>query len=116
VEIVLNGILKKNNINNRQAAFYSGSYDPWNRCMTISQDDRNALCELRLEQMRTAAHSCKLLLENGDMQGTANRMYYAVFYAISALAISQGKSFSKHGTLIGWFNKDFVLTGVFDRS
>jgi uncharacterized protein (UPF0332 family) len=84
--------------------------------MIIDSDDRKELCRLRLQQMRTAATSFGLLLSNGDLQGAANRLYYAVFYALSALAVSEGKSFSKHGMLIGWFNKEYVLTGSVDRS
>lgn len=84
--------------------------------MTIQSDDRQVLCRMRLEQMRVSANSCKVLLENEDLQGAANRLYYAVFYALSALAVSSAISFSKHGTLIGWFNKEYVLTGKVDRS
>jgi uncharacterized protein (UPF0332 family) len=84
--------------------------------MTISQEDRSALVQLRLEQMRTAARSCRVLLEAGDLQGAANRLYYSVFYTISALALIYEKSFAKHGALIGWFNKEFVNVGKIDRS
>jgi uncharacterized protein (UPF0332 family) len=84
--------------------------------MTIQPEDRKPLCRYRLEQMRTAATSFSLLLEKGDLQGATNRLYYAVFYGISTLAIFRGRNFAKHGSLIGWFNKEFVLTGLFDRS
>ena len=84
--------------------------------MTISQEDRATLVRLRLEQMHTAARSCRVLLEAGDLQGAATRLFYSVFYAISAAALMREKSFSKHGALIGWFTREFVATGIIDRS
>jgi uncharacterized protein (UPF0332 family) len=66
--------------------------------------------------MEVAKDSFKLLLNNGDLQGAANRLYYAVFYALSTLALSLGHSFSKHGSLIGWFNREYVITDRIPRS
>lgn len=83
--------------------------------MTLSLEDRTVLVRFRFEQMDTAAESCRLLLGTGDLQGAANRLYYSVFYAISALALMNEKNFSKHGALIGWFNKEYVGTGKIDR-
>jgi uncharacterized protein (UPF0332 family) len=84
--------------------------------MIIRSEDRKTLSKYRLEQMRTAAASFRILLQTGDLQGATNRLYYAVFYGISTLAVSRGRNFSKHGSLIGWFNREFVLPGLFDRS
>jgi uncharacterized protein (UPF0332 family) len=48
------------------------------------------------------------------LPGAVNRIYYSMFYALSALAISEGFTSGKHGQLIGWFNKHFVKTGIVD--
>lgn len=42
-----------------------------------------------------------------------NRAYYAFFYAVMALGLSEGFITSKHSELRGWFNKTFIKTGVF---
>ncbi|VEN74433.1 conserved hypothetical protein [Candidatus Desulfarcum epimagneticum] len=39
-----------------------------------------------------------------------------MFYAVSALGTRHGFATSKHGQLIGWFNKEFIKTGVFKRN
>jgi hypothetical protein len=44
-----------------------------------------------------------------------NRVYYSMFYALSALAIAEGFQTGKHAQLIGWFNKTFIKTGKVDR-
>jgi uncharacterized protein (UPF0332 family) len=35
-----------------------------------------------------------------------------MFYVVSALAIKNKFETSKHGQLIGWFNKEFITTGI----
>jgi uncharacterized protein (UPF0332 family) len=84
--------------------------------MNLSADNRKTLIRHRMDQMRTAARSSRVLLNEADMQGAANRLYYSIFYAISALALAREKSFSKHGALIGWFYGEYVNTGKFDAS
>ena len=37
-----------------------------------------------------------------------------MFYAVAALALKHKFETSKHTQLIGWFNKEFVKTGVYD--
>ena len=43
-----------------------------------------------------------------------NRIYYSIFYLLSALAIQHQFETSKHQQLIGWFNKSSVSTGLFN--
>jgi uncharacterized protein (UPF0332 family) len=40
-----------------------------------------------------------------------NRLYYACFYAVSALLIRVGLSSSKHAGVRGLFNRQYVKTG-----
>lgn len=43
-----------------------------------------------------------------------NRVYYGMFYALSAFALKKGFASSKHQPLISWFNQGFVKTGRVD--
>ena len=49
------------------------------------------------------------------LQSAQNRLYYAIFYAVSALAKSQGFITSKHSQLLGWFNREYVKTELFPK-
>ena len=40
------------------------------------------------------------------------RLYYACFYAVSALLVTRGTSTSKHGHLRALLHRDFVKTGL----
>ncbi|MDX2135267.1 MAG: HEPN domain-containing protein [Saprospiraceae bacterium] len=80
----------------------------------ISPEQRQELIRMRLEQAHATARSAELLFDNGDARGALNRLYYSMFYAVSALALRDNFQTSKHGQLLGWFNKNFVKTGVFE--
>jgi uncharacterized protein len=41
-----------------------------------------------------------------------NRLYYACFYAVSALLVTRGISTSRHGHLRSLLHRDFVKTGL----
>lgn len=43
-----------------------------------------------------------------------NRMYYAMFYAVTALLTIQGKRFSKHAAVQTVFNRDLIKPGLID--
>jgi len=49
----------------------------------------------------------------GDYDFAVSRAYYAVFYSIEAVLLTQGLVFSKHSGVIAGFNQHFVKTGVF---
>lgn len=43
-----------------------------------------------------------------DLQTSQNRIYYAVFYLVLALAYLDGFKTGKHHQLMGWFNKKYI--------
>jgi uncharacterized protein (UPF0332 family) len=44
-----------------------------------------------------------------------NRAYYALFYAVSALLLEEGRRFSKHSGVRAVFNRDLVKPGRLSR-
>lgn len=52
-------------------------------------------------------------LSRGDVEGAANRAYYAMFHAARAALMSAGETgIGSHGTVIGNFGLRFVRTGL----
>ncbi len=52
------------------------------------------------------------ILDNaGRWNACVNRLYYACFYAVSALLVYQGLSSSKHTGVRSLFNRHYVKTG-----
>jgi len=65
-----------------------------------------------MERAREALAEAGLLLDAGHLNTCVNRLYYACFYAVSALLVTRGISTSKHGHLRSLLHRDFVKTGL----
>lgn len=72
------------------------------------------LINYRLEKAKETAEEAELALTHNKLRLAENRIYYAIFYIVHALSILENFSTSKHATLKGWFNKEFVFTGKID--
>jgi len=72
--------------------------------------DKIALIKYRIEKAEGTIKAAQLLMDNNLLSHAENRIYYAIFYIVSALAIKHDFSTSKHKQLMGWFNKNFVNT------
>ena len=42
-----------------------------------------------------------------------NRIYYAMFYAVQAVLARDEATFSKHGQVKGYFNREYIKTQIF---
>ena len=54
----------------------------------------------------------RLMLEGGHLHGAANRIYYACFYAATALLLTRGLSSPRHSGIMALFNRHFVKEGI----
>ena len=83
--------------------------------MTLNDEDRELLIHNYLEKSRTTIKKVEFLVENSEYQLAVNRIYYGIYYSLSALAIKHQYSTSKHAQLIGWFNRTFVKAGAIEK-
>ena len=68
-----------------------------------------------MEKARRDLRSAQLLLEDGDVDGAANRTYYAMFHAATAAFVQHKRILKTHDGLVGEFGREFVATGRFPR-
>ncbi len=59
--------------------------------------------------------SARSLHVQGHYNDALSRAYYAAFHAVSLLFFLDGRSFSRHGQLIGAFNKEFIAAGTLPK-
>jgi len=83
--------------------------------MTLRKEDRNALVTLRLEKAKEALIEAKNNIELGHWRVVANRLYYACFYAASALLIQKGITARTHSGVKGQLGLHFVENGLISR-
>lgn len=79
------------------------------------QVDRNELVNYRLSRAKETLEEAKISIENERYLLAANRIYYASYYAVSALAIKHEFKTSKHAQLLSWFNKNFVKNEIVEK-
>ena len=82
----------------------------------ISEKQRRDLIQYRIEQAIDTIELAQFLLDSKRYNVAVNRIYYGMYYAITALALKYRFETSKHAQLIGWFNKNFVANGKVDKS
>jgi uncharacterized protein (UPF0332 family) len=80
----------------------------------IADTDRDALIEYRLNQASDTIELAKFLLSSDKLVIAVNRIYYGMYYALTALALKNKFETSKHGQLIGWFNKEYIASKKVD--
>lgn len=62
----------------------------------------------RLAKSRETLDEARYLLNGGFAAGVANRLYYACFYAVSALLLSEGQASSKHSGVMSIFDRLWI--------
>lgn len=73
------------------------------------------LTKYRLEKAKNTLLDARRFIEGITLESTVNRIYYALFYAVSALLITKGLSSSKHSGVRALFNKEFVNKEMIER-
>ncbi|MBI3165032.1 MAG: HEPN domain-containing protein [Anaerolineales bacterium] len=78
-------------------------------------ESRQYAIHARLKQAKETLEESETLFEQGYWRGTINRAYYAMFYAVLALAALKAVVVSKHTHAIAFLDKEFVNKGIFPK-
>ena len=78
--------------------------------------DKGVLIDYRIQRARETVQEAEMALKHSRFNLAENRIYYAMFYMVQALALKHDFSTSKHAQLLGWFNKTFVRTGQIEQA
>ena len=80
----------------------------------IDENDRQSLIDYRLRQATDTIDLANFLTISEKYVIAVNRIYYGMYYALTALALKNGFETSKHGQLIGWFNREYIASKRLD--
>jgi len=83
--------------------------------MNLVEDNRKDIVAYRIERAYTALEQAKLNLKLNCLEVTANRLYYAAYYVVSALLIANKIPAHSHEGNVTQFGLHFVKTGKVDR-
>ena len=87
--------------------------------MAAEKSNKNTITEL-IKKTDAALSSSQALLSNGDVEGSVNRSYYAMFYIANATILSLHPSrrhdtYKSHNGAITEFNKLLVKEGIVSK-
>ena len=71
------------------------------------------LSKYRLEQAERCLRSARLLGDDEDYKGAANRSYYAIFHGMRSVLALEHKDFARHSGVSAYFRKMYIKTGIF---
>lgn len=80
--------------------------------MTLNTDERAAIVAYRLEKARNTIQEVKDIGAIGYWNLSANRLYYAAYYASAALLIHNGIDASTHRGVLRMIGQSFVKNGT----
>lgn len=83
--------------------------------MSLSEEERYALVSYRVEKAHATFEQAKANVANGYWDLIANRLYYAAYYATSALLLQNGYSVQTHNGIIQMLGMHFIKTGKLDK-
>jgi len=80
--------------------------------MSLSEQSRYDIVVYRLEKAQRTMAQAKDNVPMHYWNLIANRLYYAAYYAVSALLLAHGHSTKTHDGTIRLFSQHFVKTGI----
>jgi uncharacterized protein (UPF0332 family) len=76
--------------------------------MGLTDDERKAIVLLRLDNAKQTLEDAKIIANNKLWKATANRLYYACFYAANALMVKFGFEAKTHASVIRLLGLNFI--------
>ena len=84
--------------------------------MSLNDEERKIVIQLEIEKAKSIFNQINELAYLGYWDNIANRLYYALFHAVSALLIYDKHSVGTHKGAVALFGQHYVKTGVFSLS
>jgi len=84
--------------------------------MGLSDEERKSLVDYRLQKAKETFAEVAILIENKLWRFAANRLYYACYYAASALLIQNAKEARTHSGVKNLLSSYYVKENKIDKS
>lgn len=84
--------------------------------MSLSNDDRKALVDYRIEKAWATFDEAQKVASLSLWNLAANRLYYSLYHAASALLLSDGLTSHTHKGLLAQINLNYIKNGRLTQS
>ena len=83
--------------------------------MSLKEEEREVIVTFELEKVDKTLAQMEVQRQAGLWEMVANRLYYALFHAVSALLIHDHHEVGTHRGAVGRFSLYYVKTGLFTK-
>jgi uncharacterized protein (UPF0332 family) len=83
--------------------------------MSLKEEDRKVIVALELEKSDKTWSQLGIQIQAGLWELVANRLYYSLFHAVSALLIHDSHEVGTHRGAVNKFSMFYVKTGIFTK-
>ena len=84
--------------------------------MSLSESERNIVVCRELEKAQRTFDDVLFCAGEGKWETAANRLYYALFHAMSALLVHDGHQVKSHRGILAMFGEHYVKTEIFAKA
>ncbi len=84
-------------------------------CMSLNEEERRAIVALELDKVEKTLAQLDVQLQANLWDMAANRLYYALFHAVSALLVNDHHAVGTHRGAVNQFNLYYIKEGVFSK-
>ncbi len=75
-----------------------------------NSNDKEVLINYWFDKARRSINAAEIELASGNLDFSANRIYYAAFYAVTAALMKLGYKYKKHSAVRAAFHRVFIKT------
>lgn len=83
--------------------------------MSMTDEERNAITKYRTEKAIQTLEDARQIAEIKRWSSAVNRLYYSIYYAATALLISNGHISRTHSGMMSLLNQYYVTTGILTK-
>lgn len=83
--------------------------------MSLSENERSIIVRRELEKSESTFEDVLFCANEGKWETAANRLYYSLFHAMSALLVSDGHQVKSHRGIMAMFGEHYVRTELFSK-
>ena len=83
--------------------------------MSLNDNERQIIVNRELEKAERTYDDMLFCAREGKWEAAANRIYYALFHAMSALLVNDGHIVKSHRGVLTMFGEYYVRTGIFTK-
>ena len=84
--------------------------------MSLKEEERKIVVALELEKADKTLRQMEVQVKAQLWEMVANRLYYALFHAVSAMLIHDSHEVGSHRGAVNRFSMHYVKTGIFTKA